>query len=260
MPDGTGGWTTRIRQRPPVEAWNAEMSLLTGTAAASLMLEAGVGVLRTLPAPEPSAVDQLRRTAATLGIAWPDGASPAQVLSGLPLDTGPALALRRAASALLRGAGYAAFDRAAGTAPPADPGHGGIGAPYAHVTAPLRRLVDRFATEVCLAVTAGAALPEWLAAALPALPSVMAESDALAGKVERACVDRTEAALLAARVGAEFDAVVLRASGPDDEPGEVFVADPPVLARGTGVPRAGERVRVRLVEADPATGRIAFGS
>ena len=43
VPDGAGGWTTRIRQRPPVEAWNAEMSLLTGTAAASIMLEAGVG-------------------------------------------------------------------------------------------------------------------------------------------------------------------------------------------------------------------------
>jgi exoribonuclease R len=260
VPDGAGGWTTRIRQRPPVEAWNAEMSLLTGTAAAALMLDAGVGVLRTLPAPEPSAVEQLRRTAATLGIAWPDGATAAQVLSALPHDTAPALALRRAASTLLRGAGYAAFDRAAGTAPPADPGHGGIGAPYAHVTAPLRRLVDRFGTEVCLAVTAGAALPEWLAAALPSLPSLMAESDALAGKVERACVDRTEAALLASRVGAEFDAVVLRGSGPEGEPGEVFVAEPPVLARGTGVPRAGEVVRVRLVEADPATGRIGFVS
>ena len=258
VPDGAGGWTTRIRQRPPVETWNAEMSLLTGTAAASIMLDAGVGVLRTLPAPEPSAVEQLKRTAATLGIAWPDGATAAQVLSGLPLDTGPALALRRAASTLLRGAGYAAFDRSAGTAPPADPGHGGIGAPYAHVTAPLRRLVDRFGTEVCLALTAGVALPEWLAAALPTLPPVMAESDALAAKVERACVDRTEAALLASRVGAEFDAVVLRASGPENEPGEVFVAEPPVLARCTGVPRAGEVVRVELVEADPTTGRITF--
>jgi len=103
-------------------------------------------------------------------------------------------------------------------------------------------------------------LPEWLTAALPTLPSLMAESDALAGKVARACVDRAEAALLATRVGAEFDAVVLRASGPDGEPGEVFVAEPPVLARGTGVPRAGAVVRVRLEEADPATGRIAFGS
>ena len=45
-------------------------------------------------------------------------------------------------------------------------------------------------------------------------------------------MDRTEAALLASRVGAEFDAVVLRASGPENEPGEVFVAEPPVLAQG----------------------------
>lgn len=259
VPDGAGGWTTQIRQRMDVEAWNAEMSLLTGIAAARIMLEAGVGLLRTLPAPEPSAVAQLRHTAATLGVAWPQGATAAQVLSGLPPATAPALALRRAASALLRGAGYAAFDRSAGTAPPADPGHGGIGAPYAHVTAPLRRLVDRFGTEVCLTITAGEPLPDWLATALPTLPSIMAESDTLAGKVTRACVDRTEAALLATSIGAEFDAVVLRASRADEH-GEVFVAEPPVLARGTGVPRAGEVVRVRLIEADPATGRIVFSA
>jgi exoribonuclease R len=259
VPDGAGGWTTQIRQRLDVESWNAEISLLTGMAAASIMLAAGVGVLRTLPAPEPSAVAQLRRTAATLGFDWPPGATAAQVLSGLPRDTAPALALRRAASALLRGAGYAAFDRAAGMEVPADPGHGAIGAPYAHVTAPLRRLVDRFGTEVCLAVTAGVALPEWLTAALPTLPTIMSASDTLAGKVDRACVDRTEAAMLASRIGAEFDAVVLRASGADEH-GEVFVAEPPVLARGNNVPRAGEVVRVRLVEADPAAGRIVFSA
>ena len=88
----------------------------------------------------------------------------------LPLDTPHALALRRAATTLLRGAGYAAFDSVAGAAPPDDPGHGGIGAPYAHVTAPLRRLVDRFGTEVCLALAAGRELPEPLRTALPTLP------------------------------------------------------------------------------------------
>jgi exoribonuclease R len=104
VPDGAGGWTTRIRHRVDVETWNAEMSLLTGCAAASIMLGAGVGLLRTLPAPEPSALAQLRHTAATLGIAWPKGATAAQVLSGLPRTTAPALALRRSASSLLRGA------------------------------------------------------------------------------------------------------------------------------------------------------------
>lgn len=257
VPTGEGGWTVRVRRRLDVEAWNAEISLLTGMAAARIMLDAGVGLLRTLPAPEPDAVADLRRAAHALGIGWPDGATPAEVLAGLAPDTAPALALRRAATALLRGAGYAWFDRSVDTGPPADPGHGGIGAPYAHVTAPLRRLVDRFGTEVCLAVTAGADVPAWLREALPTLSVAMETSDTLAGKVDRACVDRTEAALLAGRVGEEFDVVVLR---PGAEAGEVYLPDPPVLARCTGRLVAGASVRVRLTEADPRTGRIAFAA
>ncbi|GAA5138310.1 RNB domain-containing ribonuclease [Pseudonocardia adelaidensis] len=255
VPDGSGGWTVRVRRRLDVESWNAEISLLTGMAAAQLMLDAGIGLLRTLPAPEPDALAAFRRSARELGFGWPEDAPVAELLAGLPADTPSALAVRRAATALLRGAGYHAFDRSAGTEPPADAGHGGVGAPYAHVTAPLRRLVDRFGTEVCLAVSAGAEPPEWLREALPALPAVMDESDALAGRVDRACVDRTEAALLRRSVGREFDGVVLRADG---EAGEVYVPDPPVLARCTGGLTAGAVVRVRLTEADPETGRIEF--
>jgi exoribonuclease R len=258
VPDGSGGWTVQVRRRLDVEAWNAEISLLTGMAAAQIMLGAGIGLLRTLPTPEPEALAALRRTAHELGFAWPEGVPVAEVLAGLPADTPSALALRRAATTLLRRAGYCAFDRAAGTQPPPDPGHGGIGAPYSHVTAPLRRLVDRFVTEVCLAITAGAELPEWLRAALPALPEVMAESDTLAGRVDRACVDRTEAALFSGSVGREFDAVVLRPGQADGDSGEIYVPDPPVLARCTGDLIAGAVVRVQLTEADPATGRIEF--
>ena len=162
--DGAGGWTTRVRQRPPVEDWNAEISLLTGTAARHSCWTPGVGVLRTLPAPEPVGRGAAAAHGpAALGIDWPDGATAAQLLSG------PAARHTRRARAAPGGqrrcCGARATPRStqpAGTAPPADPGHGGIGAPYAHVTAPLRRLVDRFGTEVCLAVTAGAAVPEWL--------------------------------------------------------------------------------------------------
>jgi exoribonuclease R len=258
VPDGARGWTVQVRRRVDVEAWNAEMSLLTGMAAARIMLGAGVGLLRTLPAPDPDALAVFRRTTGKLGFPWPEGATAAEVLAALPLDTAPALALRRAATTLLRGAGYAAFDREAATAPPPDPGHGGIGAPYAHVTAPLRRLVDRFGTEICLAVTAAAPVPSWVREALPSLPEAMAASDAVAGKVDRACVDRTEAMLLAGRVGEEFEVVVLRPNGPEGEPGEVYLQEPPVLARCGGTLTAGGMVRVRLVEADRATGRIAF--
>jgi exoribonuclease R len=261
VPDGSSptGFVLEFEPRLPVEDWNAEISLLTGISAAKIMLDAGIGVLRTLPAADPDAVAALRAVARGLGIDWPAGATPAELLSGLPRDTPTALALRRAATSLLRGAGYTAFDTAVGAPPPADPGHAGIGGPYAHVTAPLRRLVDRFGTELCLAVTGGAAVPDWLRAALPGLPETMAASDAVAGAVTRACVDRTEAALLADRVGAEFDAVVLRAST-DNGAGEVFLLDPPVLGRCTGVRQPGETARVRLVEADPATGRIGFAA
>jgi exoribonuclease R len=254
-----GGWTVQVRRRTPVEDWNAEISLLTGISAARIMLDAGIGVLRTLPAAEPDSVTALRAVAHGLGIDWPTGATAAELLSGLPRDTPAALALRRAATSLLRGAGYTAFDTAAGAPPPADAGHAGIGGPYAHVTAPLRRLVDRFGTELCLALTAGTAVPDWLRAALPGLPETMAASDAVANAVTRACVDRTEAALLADRVGSDFDAVVLRAAT-DNGAGEVYVLDPPVIARCAGVQRPGETARVRLEEADPVTGRIAFNA
>ncbi len=261
-PDGDGGWTVRVRGRVDVESWNAEISLLTGMAAGAMMLDAGIGLLRTLPAPEPGALEAFGRTARDLGIAAPEQPTVhdvAELLTGLPPDDAPALALRRAATMLLRGAGYTAFDTAGGTAPPTDPGHGGIGAVYAHVTAPLRRLVDRFGTEVCLALTVGQEAPEWLREALPLLPDLMDASDSLAGQVDRACVDRTEAALLAARVGESFDVVVLRPAEADAT-GEVYLADPPVLAKCTGPLAAGVAATVRLTEADPATGRIAFAA
>jgi exoribonuclease R len=218
VPDGNGGWTVQVRRRLDVETWNAEISLLTGMAAARMMLDAGVGVLRTLPAPDPDALAALRRAVTELGFSWPQGASAAEVLAGLPTAEPAALAVRRAATALLRGARYAAFDASAEQPPPNDPGHAGIGAPYSHVTAPLRRLVDRFSTELCLALAAGEEPPEWLRAALPALPEVMAVSDVLAARVDRACLDRTEAALLAGRIGDEFEAVVLRPGGPTASP------------------------------------------
>lgn len=55
----------RLEFRPPLEAedWNAQISLMTGMAAASLMLDAGVGILRTMPAPQKDGVRRFRRQA-----------------------------------------------------------------------------------------------------------------------------------------------------------------------------------------------------
>jgi VacB/RNase II family 3'-5' exoribonuclease len=251
--DGNGGWRLTLRSRVDVEAWNAEMSLLTGMAAARLMLGAGVGVLRTLPDSEPEAMDSLRRRASALGVAWPPGVTAAQVLATLDPSRPEALAFHVDATRLLRGAGYTVLTDGIR---PETTTHAGLGAAYAHVTAPIRRLVDRFGTEVCLAVAAGVAVPDWVRESLPGLPAVMATSDVLASRVDRACLSQVEAWVLADRVGETFPAVVLHAEA---KGGEVFVADPPVVSKCVGdeLPE-GERIMVRLVEADIVRRRVMF--
>jgi exoribonuclease R len=252
VPGPDGGWTRVLRGDLPVEQWNAEISLLTGRCAAGLMLDGGVGVLRTLPPARPQDVDRLRLLAPALGVDWPPGADPGAVIDRLdPTDPRHAAFLEEAA-ALLRGSGYTAFDGA----PPEQSVHAGVAAPYAHVTAPLRRLVDRFGGEVCLALAAGRAPAGARRAALPLLPGLMSASDRRTREVERACVDATEAWLLRGREGQVFTAVVLD-TGPDG--GTVVLDAPAVRARclGTGL-RPGSRIEVRLAEADVAGRRVRF--
>ncbi|MEC3981934.1 RNB domain-containing ribonuclease [Amycolatopsis sp. H20-H5] len=250
--DPDSGWALIRRPRNDVDAWNAEISLLTGMAAAKIMIEAKIGVLRTLPAPETEAVDWLHRSAHALGIEWPAGASVSEFLATLDPGQPTSMALYAVTTRLLRGAGYTSFD---GELPELTT-HAGIGGAYAHVTAPIRRLVDRFATEICLAVSAGHEVPDWVHAALTTVPELMTASDTLAAKVERACIDQVEAWVLAEHVGGEFGAVVLRA---DETKAEILVEDPPVMAKCAGekLPE-GERVTVRLTAVDVDKRKVSF--
>src|SRR4029453_969202 len=64
------------------EAWNAQISLLTGMEAARIMVAGGTGLLRTLPPADDRTLARLRRSAQALGMAWPaDGGYPAFVRS-----------------------------------------------------------------------------------------------------------------------------------------------------------------------------------
>ena len=245
-------WRLEIRAPLAVEQYNAEISVLTGMCAAQLMLSGNIGVLRTVPTPHGIVVDKLHRVAQALAIDWPHGAHPGDVLATLDPTNSKHVAFLEHAASLLRGAAYVAFDGS----PPADSGHAGIGAPYAHVTAPLRRLVDRFASEVCLALSARTPVPQWTRDALPALPDLMQHADQLAHTVDRAVVDMTEAWLLRDRIGSTFDAVVIDA---EESAGTVLLDDPPVRARcdGADLP-VGERISVRLVSADVATRTVRF--
>ena len=200
-----------------------------------------------MPYPQSGTIQALRHVALSLHVDWPQGAAPGDVLAKLDRTNRRHVALIEHAASLLRGAAYTNFDSAL----PTTTEHAGIGAPYAHVTAPLRRLVDRFGTEICLAVAAGADVPTWARAALPELPALMATSDHLAHEADRAVVDATEAWLLAGRVGEVFDALVLEA---EDSAATIVIDEPAVRARCSGkhLP-VGERIRARLSEADVAT-------
>ncbi|TDC84459.1 RNB domain-containing ribonuclease [Micromonospora sp. KC606] len=260
-PDGDG-WRLVLRGPVPTEDHNAQISLLTGMAAADIMLAGGIGLLRTMPPPKPEAVTRLRAAAAALGVPWPDGTSVGELLVGLDTTQSRAAAFVDQAAELMRGAAYTAFDGE----PPEQPEHGGVAAAYAHVTAPLRRLADRYATEVCLALHEGRPVPDWARAALPRLPEVMAATDRTAGAATRGAIELAEAVLLAHRVGETFPAVVLDVDAPPNgqsKPGRqpggtVALDDPPVRARCGGELPLGERIRVRLVTADPVRRTVLF--
>lgn len=252
--DESGGvWSLAYRSPLPVEVWNAQVSLLTGAVAARIMLDGGVGLLRTLPPAPETTVARLRAAAPGLGVDWPDGAAPGQVIATLDLTDPRHVAFVDLAAELLRGAGYTAFD---GTLPEVTT-HAGIGGSYAHVTAPIRRLCDRFANEVCVALSAGQPVPAWAAQALPEVVDDMAASGKRAHAFDREVVDGTEAAILAPRIGQSFDAVVVDVE--KARRGTVMLDDPAVTARveGDDLP-LGSRVRVRLDVADPATRTVRF--
>ncbi|EGD55778.1 ribonuclease II [Gordonia neofelifaecis NRRL B-59395] len=250
-------WTLRLAPRTPADQWNAQVSLLIGMCAGRIQQQAGVGLLRTLPPASDDAVADLRRAAQHLQIPWTDGFSPGEFLATLQPDAPTTLALMSVGARLMRGAGYLALDAESTRLPVERLEHAGVGGLYAHVTAPLRRLGDRFATEACLAVTAGDAVPDWALTALPALPKTMSGSDSVAATAERKSVDLTESVVLSDQVGQRFDAVVMRGRDGKRAP-EIFIESPAIVARCENAPDAGTRCVVEVTAADPSVPEVSF--
>ena len=246
-----GRYTATRRVQLPVEGWNAELSLLTGMEAASLMIAGKVGILRTMPPAEPDAIERFRHQTHALGTPWPDDQPYGDYLATLDGTNPRHLAILHAAGSLFRGAGYTPFDGAV----PANTTQSAVGAPYAHVTAPLRRLVDRFGLVVCEALAAGSAVPDWARAALPALPAEMSRSNNVSGQLDRRALDAVEAAVLAPRRGETFDGVIIA----QNKSGSVVqLLDPAVTAECSGHPTTGDALTVKLVTADVASSTILF--
>lgn len=248
-------WLPVFRELVKVEDWNAQISLMTGIAAAELMVGAKVGILRTLPPAEDYAVKKLRRAARTLGVEWPKGQPyPDFVRSLHPSDPKEHAVLVKC-TMLFRGAGYLALE---GEIPDENLEHSALATRYAHTTAPLRRLVDRFVLEICHAVANGQPVPPWASEALEALPGQMQASGRKAGAYERGVVDLAEALVLSDRVGETFDAVLIDVY-PKNSMGTFQIADPAVEADLKADKRdVGTEIRVHLDKVDLVEGELTF--
>lgn len=247
-----GGGRFELTFRPPLESEirNSALSLATNLAVAEALQAHRTGLFRIMAEPDESAVVRLRHMASGLGLHWPDETPLAELERSLdPADPAQAtlmLAIRRAG----QGASYIPF-RAGET-----PWHSAVAATYAHATAPLRRLADRYVVQAALAIANGRPVPAPVTNAFERLPAVMARAGAVGARIERSAVDLAEAVLLGGREGEIFRAVATEADGRSVR---IQLCDLPVAARmsAAGV-KAGDRLRVRLVEADPDLRTVRF--
>ncbi len=213
------GYRLAFEESSEVEGWNAQISLMTGMAAAQLMIEHGVGLLRALDPPRPERVQMLRLTARALQINWPDEMPYDAFVRGLdPKQPLHAVMLQQAAR-VTGGARYVAFEGEAHAR------HSAIAALYAHVTAPLRRLADRYVLDLLVELANGNTPRQELIETLHELPRVMSNADRLSRQLEAAILDFAEVRLMQDRVGEIFDAMVI---GLRQEGVTVQMTEPPL--------------------------------
>jgi exoribonuclease R len=248
--DEAGHFALRFRPQLPSEQRNAALSLAANLAVADALLAAHTGLFRVMPEPDAGAEKRLRRTARAFHLDWPESmplqAFEKQLRATVPPEAAFMLAVRRAG----RGASYVPW-RAGET-----PWHAAMAATYAHCTAPLRRLADRYVLRAVLAVVDGQPIPGTLTDAFERLPSAMARAESRDGQIERAVIDLAEVALLANHEGDVFPAVVTDIG---ENGARIQLSDLPVVARTTAhgvIP--GAAIHVRLLAADPVQRRLDF--
>ena len=238
----------------PVEGWNAQISLLTGIVAGRTMMDAKVGLLRTLPPPFEKDLNRLRNTAKFLKLDWPGEVNYPDFVRALTPNEARCNAFLLQAARTFRGAGYVGFDGST----PKYPEHGAIASVYSHVTAPIRRLVDRFGNEILLSLYADERPPAWALEALDELPSLMGQAKQRESALERAMVDMAETLVLEHSVGETFDAFVVSIDEKRDR-ATIQIAEPAIVTRmPIGNFKLAEEVTLRLDGVEVAKRRLKF--
>ena len=246
---GDGGYRLSFAPRLESEDRNAALSLASNLAVAAALQAHHTGLFRVMAGPDDRAVRRLRQVAKALGLAWPDAMPLAAfelTLTGAdPAQAAFMVALRRAGS----GASYVPYREGV------VPWHAAMAATYAHATAPLRRLADRYVVQAALAIANGQEVPEVVSAAFEKLPPIMARADAIGGRIDRAVVDLAETVMLHGREGEVLPAVIVDA---DEHGAHIQLADLAVLASVKTTGRPGDRISVKLLAADPVQRTLSF--
>jgi exoribonuclease R len=248
--EANGHYELVFRQRYEAEDRNAALSLAANLAIADALQAHQTGLFRVMAGPDERAVKRLRFTARALGLDWSDAVPLTTFERGLdPADPKQAAfmtAIRRAGT----GASYVPYRDGA------VPWHAALAATYAHATAPLRRLADRYVVRATLAIANGEPVPDVVTAAFDKLPRVMGRADAHGGQIERAVIDLAEAVMLGDRIGDVFEAIV---TDLDERGARIQLEDLPIVARvAAHHVDPGETIRVKLIAADIITRIITF--
>ncbi len=245
-----GHFNLVLRPQNLAEQRNAALSLATNLAVADALYSAKTGLFRVMAGPDDRAVARLRHIAEALGLDWATSLSLQQFEKSLDPQKPDAaafmLAIRRAGN----GASYVPYQEGV------KPWHAAMAATYCHMTAPLRRLADRYVVRAALAVANGQPVPAEVTTAFARLGPVMGKADARASQIDRAVIDLAEAAMLSGREGESFAAIV---TDVDEIGARMQLCDVPVVARvAAHSVTPGEKITVRLVGADPVKRQISF--
>ncbi len=108
-----------------------------------------------------------------------------------------------------------------------------------------------------MALSGGYEVPEEVRERAGDVISTMRSTSQLASQVDKACLNLTEATVLAPWVGTNFEAVVVD-GGEKREKARLVVLDPPVIGVAVGQPPTGSETTVSLVKADVAERDVLF--
>ncbi len=234
-----GGMRLQFTPRLLSEDRNAGLSLAANLAVARFMLDHGLGLFRVMDEPDEQEVVSLRRRAKVLGLNWTSEETLHHVVSRIDQANAKhvafAVAVRRAGG----GARYEVFSSNAADNKRADdkipavstaiPWHAAMAATYAHATAPMRRLADRYVLDLLVAQASNDHVTiDALRSVLSDLSVVMETSEHRASKVDRDSIGLVECSVLEPLIGSRLPATVIDV---EKEGLQIQIDEPAILAR-----------------------------